>query len=218
MRQRVLERVSDEACGWLRDAWAAAGTGEYDVIAAVFAAAPRRLRGIVLSPVGGDSASQRETDPFERLARGPADQVLRSAMFLVACDTLTPESQSALAARLFATGDNAERCAILRALPEVSDPSVMVETAIEACRSNVLDVFTAISCENPYPARWFADTAFNQMVMKAVFTGIALERIVGLELRRNEELRRMANDYSAERRAAGRSVPADLGSISGEGS
>ena len=37
-----------------------------------------------------------------------------------------------------------------------------------------------------------------------------IERIVGLTSRLNPELSRMARDYAAERRAAGRSVPADL--------
>lgn len=92
----------------------------------------------------------------------------------------------------------------------------MVELAIEACRSNVIDVFEAIACENPFPARWFPDPPFNQMVMKAVFSGIALDRVVGLEGRRNGELRRMALDFAAERRAAARSVPADLELIAEE--
>ena len=40
--------------------------------------------------------------------------------------------------------------------------------------------------------------AFNQLVLKAMFTGVALERIVGLSRRVNPELSRMARDYAAE--------------------
>jgi len=40
---------------------------------------------------------------------------------------------------------------------------------------------------------------------------VRLERIVGLQSRVNAELTRMATDFAAERRAAGRSVPADIG-------
>ena len=47
--------------------------------------------------------------------------------------------------------------------------------------------------------------------MKALFNGVRLERIVGLGARANAELTRMATDFAAERRAAGRSVPADIG-------
>jgi len=48
------------------------------------------------------------------------------------------------------------------------------------------------------------------MVLKAMFNGVPLSRIIGLESRLNSELTRMALDYAAERRAAGRAVPADL--------
>jgi hypothetical protein len=48
------------------------------------------------------------------------------------------------------------------------------------------------------------------MVLKALFTGVALDRIVNLDDRLNPELARMASDYASARRAAGRSVPADL--------
>jgi hypothetical protein len=48
------------------------------------------------------------------------------------------------------------------------------------------------------------------MVLKALFNGVALARIAGLGARANASLARMATDYAAERRAAGRSVPSDL--------
>jgi len=48
------------------------------------------------------------------------------------------------------------------------------------------------------------------MVLKALFNDVALARIVGLKGRLNPEMARMASDYAAERRAAGRSVPADI--------
>ena len=74
----------------------------------------------------------------------------------------------------------------------------------------MLTVFEAIACENPYPRRHFVELPWNQMVLKAAFSGVALTRIVGLAERRNPELARMAADYAAERRAAGRPVPDDL--------
>jgi hypothetical protein len=90
------------------------------------------------------------------------------------------------------------------------EPSRFVNIAVESCRTNVRDVFEAIACENRYPAAHFADANFNQMVIKAFFTGIPVDRIVGLEQRKSNELRRMAADYASERRAAGRTVPNDL--------
>jgi hypothetical protein len=60
-----------------------------------------------------------------------------------------------------------------------------------------------------YPARYFPDDAFNQMVLKALFVGAPLAQIYGLAERTTSELIRMAEAYASERRAAGRPVPED---------
>ncbi len=84
-------------------------------------------------------------------------------------------------------------------------------TIIDACRTNILPLFEAVACENPYPAQHFPERNFNQLVLKALFNGVALSRVVGLASRLNADLTRMAGDYADERRAAGRAVPADIG-------
>ncbi|HLV01258.1 MAG TPA: EboA domain-containing protein, partial [Acidobacteriota bacterium] len=68
----------------------------------------------------------------------------------------------------------------------------------------------AIACRNPYPARYFPELNFNQMVLKCLFVGVEIHRIVGLGERFNPELSRMCNDYVDEREAAGRSVPVEV--------
>jgi hypothetical protein len=57
------------------------------------------------------------------------------------------------------------------------------------------------------------DAAFRQLVLKAIFLGVAIDRILGWRTRNDDELRRMVGDYAAERRAAGRPVPDDIASI-----
>ena len=140
--------------------------------------------------------------------RGPwgADEVARAALLLRAYPRIVPDE-------LWAHGDNRERQAVLKVLPLLPDPARFAALAIEACRANVLTVFEAIACENPYPAQHFPELHFNQMVLKAAFNGVRLARIVGLRDRRNPELSRMGSDFAAERRAANRSVPDDLGLI-----
>jgi hypothetical protein len=105
---------------------------------------------------------------------------------------------------------------VLRALPFLPERSRFVTMAIEACRTNVQTVFQAIACENPLPADDFPDLNFNQLVLKALFNGVAISRIVGLSRRLGPELARMASDYAAERRAAGRSVPPDIDLVLGQ--
>jgi hypothetical protein len=107
-------------------------------------------------------------------------------------------------------GDNREREAVLRALQIMPAPTRFVPLAVDACRTNVVPVFEAIACDNPYPAAHFPDSHFHQMALKAVFLGLSLSRVVGLDGRLSPELDRMARGYASERRAAGRSVPEDL--------
>jgi hypothetical protein len=107
------------------------------------------------------------------------------------------------------TGDNGERIAVLRALSRLPAPARFVPLAVSACRTNVVPVFAAIAGDNPFPAAHFPEPAFNQMVLKAVFLGVAIDRIVGLSARITPELMRMAAAYASERRAAGRPVPDD---------
>ena len=102
---------------------------------------------------------------------------------------------------------------MLRALPILAGPERLIELGVAACRTSVQTVFEGICCENPFPAAHFPEANFNQMVLKALFTGVALARVMGLEGRLGPDLARMASDYAAERRAAGRSVPADIGMV-----
>ena len=115
-----------------------------------------------------------------------------------------------LAEDLFRHGDAREQEAIVRALPLLPSPERFVSLARAASRTNVVTVFQALACNNPYPARYLPDDAFAQLVLKVLFVGLPLAHVIGLRQRVNPELQRMARDYASERRAAGRVVPRDL--------
>lgn len=153
--------------------------------------------------------------PEERAILGPtaidsAGELARVLLLLAAEDHAPRGSYGAILQRAYDDGDNRERIAVLRALPFLARPDEALPAAIEATRTHVVPIFEALACENTFPADHFPDLNFNQMALKAAFVGTALSRIVGLEKRRTPELARMAGDYAAERRAAGRSVPGDL--------
>ncbi len=172
-----------------------------------FAGAGRRCRGAAgLGP--GEAAALRRAGAVAPEAWPLADAA--RVWLLLARLPLTAPEAAATVRRLFLTGDTAERRAVLRALALLPAPEAHRDLAIEACRTNVQEVFEAIACDNAYPAAFFPEPAFNQMVLKAVFLGAPLGRVVGLEARRNPEMERMARDYASERRAAGRPVPEDL--------
>jgi hypothetical protein len=71
-------------------------------------------------------------------------------------------------------------------------------------------VFEAVAHRNPYPAEHFAEPAWNQMVLKALFVGTRLDLIAGLDARANPALARMLCDYAHERWAASRPVSPEL--------
>ena len=85
---------------------------------------------------------------------------LSRAVLLLSALASTPASEHvSIATEAFRKGDNAERIALLRALPLLPEPERFVPLAIEACRTNVLEVFAAIACDNPFPAAAFPSSA-----------------------------------------------------------
>jgi len=108
-------------------------------------------------------------------------------------------------------GEQGEQESLLRMLPLLPDPQRLVSHAVEACRTNSEVVFRAIACGNPFPAAHFPDDNFNQLVLKAVFMNVPVGEIDGLSGRVTAELLRMADDFAAERTAAARPVPTDIG-------
>jgi hypothetical protein len=138
------------------------------------------------------------------------DDLGRAALLLLASAQLSADTFATFVDECYRRGDNRERHAILRTLPLLASPERFVGIAIDSCRTHVQTVFESIACENPYPAAYFPELNFNQLVLKALFLGVAIERVLGLESRLSPELSRMAADYAAERAAAGRSIPAEI--------
>lgn len=160
-----------------------------------------------------------EDDALVRSAGWPADQpttawdradVARFVLLRDLAATVDAASFEQAALACFTQGDAGEQRSWCRAVSLLPAPERFLLAMTDTCRTNILPLFESLACENPYPARYFPELHFNQMVLKAMFNSVALARIVGLKARRNAELSRMSTDYAAERTAAGRSVPADI--------
>jgi hypothetical protein len=181
-----------------------------------FALAARQTGRVAPDPTPAELARLRAAGVTWPVASWGLDGLTRGALLLHAAAELAPGELEALVEDCFLQGDTRERQAVLRILALLPDPGRFVPLGVEACRTSVQPVFEAIACENPFPAGHFPESSFNQMVLKAVFIGVAVGRILGLEARITVELRRMAADYASERRAAGRSVPDDVVYLLGE--
>jgi hypothetical protein len=208
----IARRAREPGRTWFLAQWEQLGAERFGV---AFAGTGRRLGADLVELDAGERAQLLGAGVS--LPEGWAlSTVGRAALLCGVCTAIDPAAQLGLVVSQFKTGDNAEREAILKALPLLPGPERFVELAIDACRSHVQTVFEAIACENPYPGRFFPEANFNQLVLKAFFTGVPVRRILLLNERRTPELARMALGYASERRAAGRSVPADLDTVTGE--
>jgi hypothetical protein len=208
----VPPRVEPAAAQWLADALAACSRDREALLVAV-AGAGRRLGRSPVELTPAERAGAREAGMEAPPEAWGVDECGRGALVLAGLTPRSPEQRKGLVADLFYRGEYRERQALLRVLAYLPEPEAHLEVAVEACRSSVQGVFEAIACENPYPARHFTETSFNQMVLKALFTGAAVARIAGLERRANADLVRMAEGYASERRAASRPVPPDIDRI-----
>jgi hypothetical protein len=138
---------------------------------------------------------------------------VRAKLLLEALASLPGEQHETFVRRLYQQGDVAEQRLLLRTLVLCPRPLQFLALAQEGCRSNVRDVFEAIACDNAYAWRHFPDMNFYQLVLKALFIGVSVGRIVGLAERRSAQLTRMVGEYAAERRAAARVVSDDVTSL-----
>ncbi len=111
---------------------------------------------------------------------------------------------------LFSTADLGESAALYATLPLLPYPEKLIARCEEGVRTNMGEVFESVANNNPFPADYLSEDAFNQMVLKCVFVGKPLFRITHLQQRLNEDLARMAIDYAHERWAAARELTPEI--------
>jgi len=180
------------------------------VFAAAFAGTSRSVGRGALGLTPAEVNELRAVGLTWPLDRWALDDLARAALLLRVGEVLEQPGIEAVVERRYRDGDAREKQAILRALPLLPRPERFLAFGVDAARSGIPPLFEAIACENPYPAAHFPPLNFNHLVMQALVTGAALERVLGLGARVTPDLVRMANDWASERRAAGRSVPADI--------
>jgi len=206
----VRPRLNDPGREWLDVALTTARDGDVNRLCAGYTAASRKAGTSPLSLTSAERARLSDIAPDLVFDRWTVADATRAAILLSAADATDASAFVSRAIACFENGDAQEQQSWLRGVSLLPGDDRFTAIAVDACRSHIQPLFESIACENAYPLAYFSDREFNQLVLKAMFTGVRLERIVGLARRLNADLSRMARDYAAERRAAGRSVPADL--------
>lgn len=127
----------------------------------------------------------------------------------------SPDGVARAVTAAYRRGDTAEKLAVLAALPVLDEATslrdavgdALVPLVRDALRTN--DTRLVAAALGPYAGEHLDDPSWRQGVVKAIFMGIPLDGVAGLDERADDELRRMVRDFATERRAAGREVPAD---------
>jgi hypothetical protein len=184
------------------------GAGERE-LARALGLAPRKLGKADLAFTAEDLDRANKVRAGFDPAGLTVDQAARIAFLLAAAETDEAGFPRRLA-ELYRTAELSESIAYLRGLALFPAPRALLPVAGEGVRSAVQPIFEAVAHRNPYPAEFFDRTAWNQMVLKALFIGSALGPIRGLAERANPELAQVLVDYAHERWAAGRPVSPEL--------
>jgi hypothetical protein len=168
----------------------------------------RRVPKQPLAPTGDELAAAAASRPGWDPRDWTLDQAARVRLLLAS--TADGAVLSRRLDTLCSAADVGELVAFYRGLPLYPDPPRHALRAAEGVRSNMRVVFEAVAHRNPYPSEHFAESAWNQMVLKALFVGTRLDLIAGLDARANPALARMLSDYAHERWAASRPVSPEL--------
>lgn len=177
-------------------------------------AEPQRIA--VLFPAAGRAVGRAPLDPVADplgMRHGTVDDRARAELVCALLAAPPAATAAPQLADLYRHGDDAERRGVLCGLnasttvvPDVA--AVGVELVSDALRTNDPRLVAAALGS-------FAETHLDQHgwrhgVLKALFMGIPLDVVAGLEHRADPELARMAAALIAERRAAGRAVSDDM--------
>jgi len=190
---------------WLSSACASVAGGDERALFIAFALAPRKLPRNDLTLSEAARAQVGSLLPGWRPWLWSLDQVARTRL-LLALPHADPAPYLTTLDRLFAAAGLQELVALYQALPLLPHGPLLAKRAAEGVRSSMTVIFEAVALDNPYPHRHLDDAAWNQLVLKCLFNGSRLERVVGFDARANPQLMRQLCGYAHERWAAHRTV------------
>lgn len=206
---KVIEHTAPEVgCQWLQQSiQALQNSADPAQDASMFSAMARRQLGSEPLPPGSGAVSVgRYPLPLDGWILGDLGRVV----LLLSVAANREDGGARFITAVFRMGDEQERAAIVRGLMLLPDPPALKSLALEVGRTNSVLLYRALANGNPYPASYFTEREFNQVVLKSLFIGVPVDLIVGLRERANAELSRMCEDYVEERLNAFRSVPPDI--------
>ncbi len=202
---KIIEKnVSQDACTWLHDkANQLADANNNYQLNLSFTAIPRKTgkKEIVLEE--SDINQINKLIPGFSIHHWTVDRLSR-VWLLMQLESDEKENYISRAENLFLQAEMNEQVALYSSLPLLAHPESWKLRCAEGIRSNIGTVLEAIMYQNPYPAQYLDESAWNQLIMKAFFTDKKVNYITGLDERANQNLANILFDYVEERWAAHR--------------
>ncbi len=170
-----------------------------------FVLVPRKTGKAVLN-VSSEDTEQLDALIPDFSLNGWSVDMLGRAWILLSLDETNKEEYFRIIENLFLAGEVNELVSLYSSLPLLAYPAMWVKRCAEGIRSNIGNVLEAIMYQNPYPQNNLDQSAWNQLVLKAFFTGKDVGKIEGIDQCANKGLAYIISDYVHERRAAGRDI------------
>lgn len=202
----ISRHVTPDAWQWLQEKASLISSNEnVQNFMVAFAAATRKTgkQPIVLSEA--EIKEIQNILPHFTIQYWPIDRLSR-VWLLMHLDAAHPKEYVRIIEILFPTAEMNELIALYSALPVLAYPELWRGRCAEGIRNNIADVLESIMCNNPYPSENLNEPAWNQLVLKAIFTEKPINQIVNLDKRANQSLANTLSDYAHERWAAHREI------------
>jgi hypothetical protein len=201
----LKKNLTGESLEWLNTQAAFARNFDTAKFNIVFVSLPRKTGKMNINFSASDENQLQQFRPQVTFANWTIDRLARLWWILQ-----LPPTQKKLYVdtieNLFLNAEMNELVALYSALPFLAHPEEWRRRCAEGIRSNIGQVLEAIMCNNPYASEQLGEPAWNQLVLKAIFTEKPLLRIVGLRQRANRDLAKSISEFAHERWAAHRTV------------
>lgn len=204
---QLRRQLSADAWTWLEERAALVSKTENTQQFIIgFSAMPRKTGKQPLALTEAEQAMLQAIRPGLAIRHWTLDRLSR-VWLMLHLNTENREQYIATIENLFPTAEMNELVALYSALPLLAYPAAWRARCAEGIRNNIGDVLESIMCDNPYAAENLDEPAWNQLVLKAIFTEKPLHRILGIDARANQTLAHTLSDFAHERWAAHRQVP-----------
>ena len=202
----ISRNISPEAWQWLAgEAKSCQSNPDILKFNIAFVAMPRKT-GKAPATISSEEANRLKDLREGFSVSGWTNDRLSRVWLLMNLDSSDQQRYTSSIENLFVNAEMSELVALYSSLPVLNYQPFWKKRCAEGIRSYIGQVLESIICYNPYGAEQLDESAWNQLVLKAIFTEKPILEIFGLKERMNSRLAHSLSDYAHERWAAHRTV------------